>query len=549
MRPRLAAFATAALLLGTAPAAAQTYYGVRQGWCASNGGHFRATGQVGTDIGECTILPRAQGGGGTRSGGGGGGGGNNAQRAMAMMGVAVGILGIIADAIDRSNAIDDKEYQELQAHSFQDAMLRERQSLEAAMRDVEHAEAHRLAASLDALAARLKSAEAEVENHMAILRAKLVPASGVAARGGANPFAQGGSTGASGISGSTGGAGRGPTVEREKLDAHARARCRPSPGYEQTVCELNAKGEYLLANDAWVRAQCASAPQAMRAQCALNAYRSGNAMQAGAPGRSPITAAGVAAEDKTKREQYAIAPQGAAGTGGRQTPSIPGVEGAHGGAARRAVSAFTPTLSHLGFSRKDELRLQNSLTILAKAGDNPQRIKDGLDGIHTAIERMRPGPERTKLQAVFDEHVNKLAAILAGVSGPTEEQIQEEEARLDALVEAEPRPPVIPDGPLLPELAEILRKRPPPGIYQHLSEDECRLYAGRWTVRDPAALSTCQIMDDPYRGQPRLEFSVGTPEAVRAMVEEMQREFFGTPEDPTGYWMGRPIPPGARKTP
>lgn len=416
------------------------------------------------------------------------------------------------------------------------------------MRDVEHAEAHRLAASLDTLAARLKSAEAEVENHMAILRAKLVPASGVAVRGGANPFAQGGSTGASGISGSTGRAGNGPTVEREKLDAHARARCRPSPGYEQTVCELNAKGEYLLANDQWVRAQCVAAPQAMRTQCALNAYRSGSAMQAGAPSRSPITAAGVAAEEKTKREQYAINPQGGAGTAGRQTAAIPSGQGAHGGAARAAIPASTPKLNDLGLSRRDELRLHVGLNELAKAGDSPARIARGLNLLNRTIERMTPGPERGKLQALFDEHVNKLAAILAGVAKPTDQQIQDEEARLDAEAQAESPPPV-PDGPLSPELAEILKKRPPVGIYQHLTQDECRRYAGRWTPRDPAALSTCQIMDDPYHGQPRAEFSLGTQDSVRAFVEEAQRALFGTPEDPEGYWMGRPIPPGARKSP
>lgn len=60
-----------ALLLGTALSAqAQTYYGVTQGWCKSNRGQFRFTGKVGTDIGECVVLPRA----GGYSGGGGGGG-------------------------------------------------------------------------------------------------------------------------------------------------------------------------------------------------------------------------------------------------------------------------------------------------------------------------------------------------------------------------------------------------------------------------------------------------------------------------------------------
>lgn len=69
-------FATAVLLGYALPAQAQTYYGVTQSWCGKNGGQFRFTGKVGTDIGECVVLPRV-GSGSSGSGGGYSGGGGN----------------------------------------------------------------------------------------------------------------------------------------------------------------------------------------------------------------------------------------------------------------------------------------------------------------------------------------------------------------------------------------------------------------------------------------------------------------------------------------
>lgn len=82
------------LALGSA-AWAQTHYRVTQGWCAQNGGTFRATGQVGTDIGECTILPRV---GPTPGGGGSGGGGG-----MGAYGAIYNMLGVMRSMLPSDN--------------------------------------------------------------------------------------------------------------------------------------------------------------------------------------------------------------------------------------------------------------------------------------------------------------------------------------------------------------------------------------------------------------------------------------------------------------
>lgn len=165
--------ATLTIMAGIPVAAlAQTHYGVTQGWCAQNGGHFRATGRVGTDIGECTILPQAGGGGG--SGGGGSAPGlSGGQRAVAMFGLAAGIIGLLGQAIDQSNQIGDREYRDRQAYDIEQGLASQKQALERALAAAQHAEAHQRAAAMEALAARMKLAEREVDRSLAVIRAKV----------------------------------------------------------------------------------------------------------------------------------------------------------------------------------------------------------------------------------------------------------------------------------------------------------------------------------------------------------------------------------------
>ncbi len=199
------------------PAArAQTHYGVTQGWCAQNGGHFRATGRVGTDIGECTILPQSGGGGG--GGGGSAPGISNGQRAAAMFGLAAGIIGLLGQAIDQSNQIDDREYRDRQAYDIEQGLASQKQALERALAAAQHAEAHQRAGAMEALAARMKLAEREADRSLAVIREKIAANARQTQSANArrpNPFARPSATGASperrsGISGPSNNRGSSP---------------------------------------------------------------------------------------------------------------------------------------------------------------------------------------------------------------------------------------------------------------------------------------------------------------------------------------------------
>lgn len=193
MRIGLNVVAAIGVLTHAGAAFAQTHYGVTQGWCTQNGGHFRATGQVGTNIGECTILPSQGGGGGGGGGGGYAPGPSSAQRAAAMFGLAAGIIGLIGQAIDQSNQISDREYRDRQAYDIEQGLAAQKQALERALHAAQYAEAHQRAAAMEALATRMRSAAQEADRSLTLIN-RQIAANAAAERSPAarrpNPFAR-----------------------------------------------------------------------------------------------------------------------------------------------------------------------------------------------------------------------------------------------------------------------------------------------------------------------------------------------------------------------
>lgn len=200
---RASAFLVATMLLTPAVASAQTHYGVTQGWCASAGGHFRATGRVGTDIGECTILPNA---GGTSDGGGGSAPGvSNATRNAAVFGLAAGMLGLIGQMIDQSNSVADREYRDRQAYEIESGLAAQRVALERALHDAQYADSQKRAAAMETLAERMKVAEREMDRSLAAIKEKINANAPSTTLARANPFARPGSPATSSPTGNQGG--------------------------------------------------------------------------------------------------------------------------------------------------------------------------------------------------------------------------------------------------------------------------------------------------------------------------------------------------------